>query len=308
MNKVPEKLAITAPCVLLIFLAGCSNPTVDPCAGEECSGHGTCVEVGGEATCLCYRGYDPLGLECLPEGGDGDGDTDVDGDSDGDGFCTHTEDAESCEADCEAVCGDGACTHDETPDDCPRDCGADCGVGICTHTEDAESCEADCSAVCGDDACTHDEDAGTCEDDGPAECDDGDCTHDEDPESCPSDCIGELLTFAGYAEFGMSISVHDDATIDRNMNETCDYYYPGARAASNTEIVTGVIEDLPERNITGSSIVGACPYCTGLPYASAPSGHYRNYVRNGAVWPVSYFPWTDRNAGTGSYRAICVTH
>ncbi|KIG13090.1 Alkaline phosphatase [Enhygromyxa salina] len=37
----------------------------DPCADVDCSGHGDCVVVAGEATCACDPGYLPDALECI---------------------------------------------------------------------------------------------------------------------------------------------------------------------------------------------------------------------------------------------------
>jgi hypothetical protein len=39
------------------------NP--DPCQGQNCSGHGTCVSKNGAAACSCDPGYFPNGLACI---------------------------------------------------------------------------------------------------------------------------------------------------------------------------------------------------------------------------------------------------
>jgi hypothetical protein len=41
--------------------------TVDPCEGQDCSGHGTCVAENGAATCDCDAGYEADGLACVEE-------------------------------------------------------------------------------------------------------------------------------------------------------------------------------------------------------------------------------------------------
>ncbi len=43
--------------------------SVDPCDGETCSGHGTCVANGvpAVASCACAVGYHAVGLTCLPD-------------------------------------------------------------------------------------------------------------------------------------------------------------------------------------------------------------------------------------------------
>ncbi len=51
---------------------GCSEEKTvlhesDPCAGQNCSGHGTCAVVGGDtAVCICDPGYRSDGLSCVP--------------------------------------------------------------------------------------------------------------------------------------------------------------------------------------------------------------------------------------------------
>jgi hypothetical protein len=39
--------------------------TPDPCLGENCGGHGVCVDSGGVAICLCEEGYYALGRTCV---------------------------------------------------------------------------------------------------------------------------------------------------------------------------------------------------------------------------------------------------
>lgn len=48
---------------LNLTIAGTS---VDPCAGQTCSGHGTCTSSGGQATCTCSAGYHAVALTCVP--------------------------------------------------------------------------------------------------------------------------------------------------------------------------------------------------------------------------------------------------
>ncbi len=42
------------------------NGAGDPCAGQSCSGHGTCQVNAGVATCQCAAGYTASGLSCVP--------------------------------------------------------------------------------------------------------------------------------------------------------------------------------------------------------------------------------------------------
>jgi len=62
----------------LLLLAAASTPLApscdesapDPCAGVACSGHGVCTAAGGAPFCACDWGFEPDGLQCLPEAPD----------------------------------------------------------------------------------------------------------------------------------------------------------------------------------------------------------------------------------------------
>lgn len=41
--------------------------TGDPCDGVTCGDHGTCVVLGGSASCRCEQGYHPEGLDCVED-------------------------------------------------------------------------------------------------------------------------------------------------------------------------------------------------------------------------------------------------
>jgi predicted acyl esterase len=43
----------------------CVPEDVDPCADVDCSGHGACTTVDGQAACACFEGYEPEGLSCV---------------------------------------------------------------------------------------------------------------------------------------------------------------------------------------------------------------------------------------------------
>lgn len=58
-------LALTFAVLLGGCGPGCSPPAV--CAGVDCSGHGTCDDVEGEARCVCNAGYVPADLACVDE-------------------------------------------------------------------------------------------------------------------------------------------------------------------------------------------------------------------------------------------------
>jgi sulfatase modifying factor 1 len=80
----------------------------------------------------------------------------------GDGLCTGSEDVQTCPADCPAVCGDGLCTGDENSSNCASDCGSECGDGVCNGDEDTTNCVADCGQDCGDGVCNGSESSATC--------------------------------------------------------------------------------------------------------------------------------------------------
>ncbi len=54
------------------ILAGCYGPG-DPCAGIDCSGHGTCISNGPDFQCYCDGDWAAAGTECLPDERDGTG-------------------------------------------------------------------------------------------------------------------------------------------------------------------------------------------------------------------------------------------
>ncbi|MBN2493286.1 MAG: hypothetical protein JXR96_01740, partial [Deltaproteobacteria bacterium] len=59
--------ALRYSALLLFGLSGCDGAGVDPCAGVDCSLHGTCEVVDGQAQCRCEDGYVALGLVCHPD-------------------------------------------------------------------------------------------------------------------------------------------------------------------------------------------------------------------------------------------------
>ena len=73
----------------LATLAGCGNDGAgSPCAGVDCSGHGTCYTDGLWPLCSCDPGYRPSGAACVSDGDGGDSGGDgEDGDTDHGGSC-----------------------------------------------------------------------------------------------------------------------------------------------------------------------------------------------------------------------------
>jgi hypothetical protein len=70
----------------LATLAGCGSDAGSPCAGVDCSGHGTCYTDGLWPLCSCEPGYRPSGAACASEG-DGGESGGEDGDTDHGGSC-----------------------------------------------------------------------------------------------------------------------------------------------------------------------------------------------------------------------------
>lgn len=68
---------------LLLCATSCEEASA-PCDGVDCSGHGTCVEIGTRPRCECETDYYVSGLACLSTAVDGDGDADFDDDADTD--------------------------------------------------------------------------------------------------------------------------------------------------------------------------------------------------------------------------------
>ena len=118
-----------------------------PCEGVTCSGHGRCIEAeAGGAWCDCYSGFEPEGLECVPEGSDGDADADAEMDRDGDQDADPGADGD--------IDGDGGRDADAGTDaeaDVNQDGGSD--------GDDADPCVPTGDEVCGN--CVDEDCSGT---------------------------------------------------------------------------------------------------------------------------------------------------
>ncbi len=95
----------------IAFYAGCAGSTDDPCAGVDCSGHGSCSAEEGSAICTCDEGYLVEGLSCNPE----EVDPCLGVDCSGHGTCSSEGQVATCD------CEDGyhaaglACVNDADP-------------------------------------------------------------------------------------------------------------------------------------------------------------------------------------------------
>ncbi|MCR4368571.1 MAG: right-handed parallel beta-helix repeat-containing protein, partial [archaeon] len=120
---------VLAAAILLLFLAGCTEPVTPQC------GDGTCSQNENWKNCPadCEK---PLNALC------------------GDKICESGEE-NSCPSDCPEVekCGDGICDAKESanPNACPKDCAPQpkpprCQNDVCEEGETCETCQADCGA------------------------------------------------------------------------------------------------------------------------------------------------------------------
>ena len=62
----PETV-ISVLVALFTTISACSESSKDPCIAVTCSGHGTCQQVSGAATCLCEQGFSAQDLTCIED-------------------------------------------------------------------------------------------------------------------------------------------------------------------------------------------------------------------------------------------------
>lgn len=65
MMRPACSLAVGLFAALPLLSCGSDGDAGAACAGVTCSGHGSCVEVGGQPICECEPGYLAIGLECV---------------------------------------------------------------------------------------------------------------------------------------------------------------------------------------------------------------------------------------------------
>jgi hypothetical protein len=133
------RIGATALCLLLSVGCECGGTDGNPCANVDCSDHGICLADESSVLCSCDPGYEPVGLACVPQGGDSDTDTDTDTDSD-----TDSETGTGTETDTDTGTGTGSDTClDADLDDDGHDSVA-CGGGDCADDDpDRNPGEAD---------------------------------------------------------------------------------------------------------------------------------------------------------------------
>jgi len=116
------------------------------------------------------------------------------------------------------------------------------------------------------------------------------------------------VTLAGYKMWVQSVGGQTDEQQDAAMDAACKSQYGNsARAAFHSELKDGLIKNLPGTNGSGSWALFKCPNCEGNVTTSALSGHCRECVDNGKVWPTDYHGtgW-NHNCCTNDRSTVCV--
>ncbi len=122
-----------------LLTGGCDKDSEggsDACANVDCSGHGTCSVVDGQAQCDCETGYHSDGLSCIEDTGDP-----CEGvDCSGHGTCSVVEGEAQC--DCESgYHPDGLACIEDSADPCE---GMDCSDhGTCSVVDGQAQCDCE---------------------------------------------------------------------------------------------------------------------------------------------------------------------
>lgn len=226
------------------------------------------------------------------------------------------DDANPCTDDsCDALMG---CLHEPNSAPCndSNACTDDdhCEAGECTFTtptdcDDLDPCTTDsCDSQAG---CEHDDITPCCSNgaiEPGEECDDGNLSSgDGCDESCQEE--SQDLQYLGFATWQQSCGSQSDVVQDAAMDATCKASYGNnARAATNPELIEGLIVNLPGSNSSGQHLILKCPHCEGQTPYGALDGHARACVNPGAPWPTAYFPqstWND-HCCSSSRTTVCV--
>ncbi len=248
-NWITHLASCLAPLVITLGAAGCGDDSSagEPCADEDCSGHGTCAVVAGAAVCTCETGYD--GATC--------GSCSAGYTEDGSGICVlsascATDDPCGDHGTCDDTTGELLCTcdtgydgqlcglcypgyHDDGGGDCvidivcmPNSCA---GHGTCDDSSGVVECACDtgyagsncetCAADYhrdGEDNCVADEDCGVSDPCG----DHGTCDDTNGVIACVCDVGWEGTVcnacYPGYHDDGSGACVLDEQC----MLNTCD--------------------------------------------------------------------------------------
>ena len=132
-----RKLFLSMAALSLVVLGlscGDEGNDLNPCDGVVCSGHGTCVEAGANATCDCDDDYHADGLECIADADPCDGQT-----CSGHGTCVLVGEDATCECDTGYHAQGLECVANADPCN-----GVDCSAhGICVVEGTDARCECD---------------------------------------------------------------------------------------------------------------------------------------------------------------------
>lgn len=93
-------------------------------------------------------------------------------------------------------------------------------------------------------------------------------------------------TFLGYANWSQDISRQSDAQQDAAMDSACSSRYPGSRAASVPELVSG-LNNRPIYLSANRYVIAKMPYSASSYTAYAVSKHKRKCLHSRAIFPTS---------------------
>jgi cysteine-rich repeat protein len=141
------------------------------------------------------------------------------------------------------------------------------------------------------------------------QCDDG---NQQIGDGCDSSCQIESfeVTYLGYASWTQNVCGMSDEAQDAVMDSSCASTFGGfARAATNDELVGGLIIGIPTSNTSGKLILLKCPNCAGSSvdgFGCASSGHCRTCIPYGVTWPTNLTSGWQDNCCLGIRRTVCV--
>jgi cysteine-rich repeat protein len=301
----------------------CGGGLCDPCGDDSmCEGPNDCTSAVCQdqrcAAAECGDGVTNGGEPCDTGGNSESCDEDCSQPACNDGVfnaaaetCDTGGNSESCDVDCtEPSCNDGVfnaaaetCDTGGNSESCDVDCTVPgCNDGVfnpaaeaCdTGGTDTEGCDFDCTTPsCGD---GHINGAAN------EQCDD---RNQVSGDGCSASCRFERV-FRGFTSWNQEATTQSDALQDAIMDSVCAAGFPGSRAASMDELLSGSVQGLPATNPTTFFVAGACPGCAGDAFPPAVDGHARNCVDPNAAFaaPFNTFCHTHPQRGAACIDAL----
>ena len=137
MKMMKVNLCLMLGAFMAVACSGSQDNPGDTCLNEDCSGHGLCALVDGQALCLCDAGFSAVGLACVAD--------DVDPcqgvDCSGFGTCAVEESGAVCNCQAGYHTEGLSCVEDGTTGPCHQ---VDCSVhGICVEVSGQAECHCD---------------------------------------------------------------------------------------------------------------------------------------------------------------------